>query len=235
MYTMMYEYFDERPSNDEPTEQSGGVAVLEASDDAVHLASAMVETVASKKDEEALEEAHREDARVKEAARFASWVLFGEQEGGRSPYIKARTLEAAVLALDGLRGATLTDDAKDRLEILEKRVVKRQKPRPKKSTAELGAPESQKGRGGGRHKEVGVIDPNRDISWQKHAACKGVEVALLYPSDEKKANQAIKECCDRCSVRQECLEQGILEHDVGAVRGGVYLTATYLKMVRSKK
>jgi WhiB family redox-sensing transcriptional regulator len=56
-------------------------------------------------------------------------------------------------------------------------------------------------------------------SWRDHAACRGVDPGIFYPSSDEEAEQA-KAICAQCSVRQACLEHALLIREKEGVWGG---------------
>ena len=59
----------------------------------------------------------------------------------------------------------------------------------------------------------------KNQSWRDHAACRGVDPGIFYPSSDEEADQA-KAICNQCSVRQACLEHALLIREKEGVWGG---------------
>ena len=59
----------------------------------------------------------------------------------------------------------------------------------------------------------------KNQSWRDHAACRGVDPGIFYPSSDEEADQA-KAICEQCSVRQACLEHALLIREKEGVWGG---------------
>lgn len=55
--------------------------------------------------------------------------------------------------------------------------------------------------------------------WQERAACRGADVDLFFSHDEADQRQALA-YCERCPVRQECLEYAIAHREVYGIWGG---------------
>jgi WhiB family redox-sensing transcriptional regulator len=58
-----------------------------------------------------------------------------------------------------------------------------------------------------------------DLSWHRHAACRGLDAAIFYPASEDQALVA-KEVCDLCPVQSECLEYALGVREKEGVWGG---------------
>lgn len=54
---------------------------------------------------------------------------------------------------------------------------------------------------------------NRVEKWAHHAACKDVQDPDIFYRNSKQNIEKAKEFCDRCSVRRQCLDQGMEEGD----------------------
>jgi len=48
-----------------------------------------------------------------------------------------------------------------------------------------------------------------DFSWQQHAECRGLSVDLFYVGARGSISQEVKDACDRCPVREECLNHAL--------------------------
>lgn len=51
----------------------------------------------------------------------------------------------------------------------------------------------------------------RDLTWMRHAACKGLDPNLFFPSTGEDPRQALAVCAG-CPVKAPCAEYGLLEH-----------------------
>lgn len=58
-----------------------------------------------------------------------------------------------------------------------------------------------------------------DDSWSARAACRGLDPSVFFSSDDDDAGLA-KAICDRCPVRQPCLEYALGEREHEGVWGG---------------
>lgn len=58
-----------------------------------------------------------------------------------------------------------------------------------------------------------------DQPWRKHGECNGLDPDLFYPATEEDAEEA-KEICNRCSVRESCLEFALARREKDGVWGG---------------
>ena len=59
----------------------------------------------------------------------------------------------------------------------------------------------------------------KNQSWRDHAACRGVDPDIFYPTSDEEIEQA-KAICDLCSVRHACLEHALLVREKEGVWGG---------------
>ena len=63
-----------------------------------------------------------------------------------------------------------------------------------------------------------------NLSWRQHAACRGVDPDIFYPPlDEIEAAAVVEEAravCERCPVRQPCLEFALANRERDGVWGG---------------
>lgn len=57
------------------------------------------------------------------------------------------------------------------------------------------------------------------MAWQSRGACRGLETAVFYPDPEEDGGEA-KAVCDRCPVRQPCLEWALSHREKEGVWGG---------------
>lgn len=58
-----------------------------------------------------------------------------------------------------------------------------------------------------------------DDSWSARAACHGLDPRIFFPGDDDEAGPA-KAICDRCPVREPCLEYALGEREREGVWGG---------------
>jgi WhiB family transcriptional regulator, redox-sensing transcriptional regulator len=57
------------------------------------------------------------------------------------------------------------------------------------------------------------------LTWRHQAACRGLDPEVFYPVTEDEADVA-KSVCDRCAVRESCLEQALSLREKEGVWGG---------------
>ena len=62
--------------------------------------------------------------------------------------------------------------------------------------------------------------PTADRSWERHAACRGLEIDIFYPGDDEEAVDA-KAICSVCQVRDQCLEHALAVREKEGVWGGL--------------
>ena len=58
-----------------------------------------------------------------------------------------------------------------------------------------------------------------NLSWRQHAACRGADPDIFYPSSDEEAEEA-KAICATCPVRQACLEHALANRERDGVWGG---------------
>lgn len=58
-----------------------------------------------------------------------------------------------------------------------------------------------------------------NLSWRQHAACRGVDPDVFYPSTDEEADEA-KSVCAVCPVQQTCLEFALTNRERDGVWGG---------------
>jgi len=58
-----------------------------------------------------------------------------------------------------------------------------------------------------------------NVSWRQHAACRGADPDIFYPSSDEEAEEA-KAICATCPVRQACLEHALANRERDGVWGG---------------
>ena len=59
----------------------------------------------------------------------------------------------------------------------------------------------------------------QNLSWRKHAACRGVDPDIFYPFSEEEAEEA-KAICASCAVNETCLEYALSNRERDGVWGG---------------
>jgi WhiB family redox-sensing transcriptional regulator len=60
-----------------------------------------------------------------------------------------------------------------------------------------------------------------NATWRKRAACRGVDVEIFFPeTDDDVEVEAAKAVCERCPVRQACLEHALAHREREGVWGG---------------
>lgn len=66
-----------------------------------------------------------------------------------------------------------------------------------------------------------MIRPDTDMSmsWQKRAACAGLETEIFYPATDEEADVA-KAICAECPVREACLEFALASREKEGIWGG---------------
>lgn len=85
----------------------------------------------------------------------------------------------------------------------------------------------------------GVTEPNADLvddmlAWQRDAACKGLEAAIFYPSEDDEAAFEAKSVCAACAVAGHCLEYAIAVREKEGVWGG-QTAAERLRIIRRRR
>lgn len=70
-------------------------------------------------------------------------------------------------------------------------------------------------------------------SWSTRAACHGLDPRLFFPSDDEDAAPA-KAVCDRCPVREHCLEHALGSREREGVWGG-FTEAERRRIVRRRR
>ena len=58
-----------------------------------------------------------------------------------------------------------------------------------------------------------------NLTWRQHAACRGADPDIFYPSSDEEAEEA-KAICATCPVRQACLEHALANRERDGVWGG---------------
>jgi WhiB family redox-sensing transcriptional regulator len=56
-------------------------------------------------------------------------------------------------------------------------------------------------------------------TWRQHAACRGLDPVIFYPSSDEDAETA-KDVCAQCAVRTACLEHALGVREKEGVWGG---------------
>ncbi|HUQ39318.1 MAG TPA: WhiB family transcriptional regulator [Acidimicrobiales bacterium] len=57
------------------------------------------------------------------------------------------------------------------------------------------------------------------LSWQQHAACRGLSTDIFYPVSDEDADEA-KSVCAICPVRESCLEFALAHREREGIWGG---------------
>lgn len=57
-------------------------------------------------------------------------------------------------------------------------------------------------------------------TWRQHAACRGIDPDVFYPLDQDDDDEAAKQVCLACPVRQACLEYALTSRETDGVWGG---------------
>lgn len=63
------------------------------------------------------------------------------------------------------------------------------------------------------------VTTGMNATWQKRAACRGLDAQIFYPDPEEEADEA-KSVCAICPVRQACLEHALAQREREGVWGG---------------
>ncbi len=58
-----------------------------------------------------------------------------------------------------------------------------------------------------------------NLPWRQHAACRGIDPAIFYPTSEEEADVA-KAVCSECAVQSTCLEHALGSRERDGVWGG---------------
>jgi WhiB family redox-sensing transcriptional regulator len=58
-----------------------------------------------------------------------------------------------------------------------------------------------------------------ELLWRRHAACRGLDPEIFYPSVDEDVDDA-KAVCDRCGVQETCLEFALQVREKEGVWGG---------------
>jgi WhiB family transcriptional regulator, redox-sensing transcriptional regulator len=67
--------------------------------------------------------------------------------------------------------------------------------------------------------------------WRESAECRGAPINLFYPEGAEISHEALA-LCERCPVKQECQDYGVVFEDWGIFGG---LTATERKKIRNNQ
>jgi WhiB family redox-sensing transcriptional regulator len=59
-----------------------------------------------------------------------------------------------------------------------------------------------------------------NATWRQHAACRGLDPEVFYPTSEEDAEEA-RAVCGQCPVRQLCLEHALASRERDGVWGGM--------------
>ena len=72
------------------------------------------------------------------------------------------------------------------------------------------------------------------LGWQRHAACKGLEAAIFYTSEDDETTFEAKAVCAACAVSGECLEYAITVREKEGVWGG-QTAAERVRIIRRRR
>ena len=77
------------------------------------------------------------------------------------------------------------------------------------------------------------------LAWQRHAACRGLEAAIFYPTDsdgvvDDEAACEAKAVCAACAVAGDCLEYAIAVREKDGVWGG-QTAAERVRIIRRRR
>jgi WhiB family redox-sensing transcriptional regulator len=61
--------------------------------------------------------------------------------------------------------------------------------------------------------------PLANLSWRKHASCRGLDAEVFFPTSEE-ATQEAKAICAECPVREPCLQYALANREREGVWGG---------------
>jgi WhiB family redox-sensing transcriptional regulator len=56
-------------------------------------------------------------------------------------------------------------------------------------------------------------------TWRQHAACRGLDAVIFYPTSDEEAEPA-KDVCAQCAVRTTCLEHALAVREKEGIWGG---------------
>ncbi len=59
-----------------------------------------------------------------------------------------------------------------------------------------------------------------ELSWERHAACRGLDSSIFFPADDEQVATA-KAVCGECPVSDSCLEHAIAHRERDGVWGGM--------------
>lgn len=63
------------------------------------------------------------------------------------------------------------------------------------------------------------VNTAMNATWQKRAACRGLDAEIFYPAEDEEAEEA-KSVCELCPVHQPCLEHALMQREREGVWGG---------------
>lgn len=72
------------------------------------------------------------------------------------------------------------------------------------------------------------------LAWQRHAACRGLEAEIFYPSEDDETAFEAKAVCAACAVSGECLEYAITVREKEGVWGG-QTAAERVRIIRRRR
>ena len=88
---------------------------------------------------------------------------------------------------------------------------------------------------------MGWVSPRqvkrRSVRWDKKAACSGLSPSLFFPpSEEAKPDTAVaKSICRTCPVKDECLEEAIVNREHGIWGGTTLKEREKIRRARNRK
>lgn len=72
------------------------------------------------------------------------------------------------------------------------------------------------------------------LAWQRHAACRGLEAEIFYPSEDDETAFEAKAVCAACAVSGDCLEYAITVREKEGVWGG-QTAAERVRIIRRRR
>jgi WhiB family transcriptional regulator, redox-sensing transcriptional regulator len=71
-------------------------------------------------------------------------------------------------------------------------------------------------------------------TWREAGRCKGADPEVFYPEDDEDEGISAKAICDKCPVREICLEHAITNREKIGVWGG-YTARERRRLVRQRR
>jgi len=72
------------------------------------------------------------------------------------------------------------------------------------------------------------------MQWRERGRCKGVDPSVFYPEDDEDEAVEAKAICEKCVVRETCLEQAIVLREKIGVWGG-YTARERRRLIRQRR